>query len=389
MEVRVIRSTEQFDSVSTDWNELIESAETASIFMTWEWNFHWWQHYGKDQDLSIVTVWDNKRIKAILPLYLQQSSVFRTWKVKTARFIGTGGDTSPDYLGPILDPTSATVTVPLLVAFLLDQLPEWAVLRLSDLDRESSFYVELERQSQARRYANATEVSATIAFAALPASWDDYLAGLHRDRRQAIRYARRKIENSHSGRFYVVIDKDQVDDVLASLIELHRRRWQGNPDGHSFSTPEYVGFHGDIVHAAARRQWLRMYCLEADGKRIAVLYCFRFRNQVFYFQAGFDPDYQRLGPGRVLMGYALEHAIGEGNTVFDFLRGEHAYKTQWGKSVCTTHTFTAYRRSLAARLYRLQSEQIPGMKSYLKRRIPYLDRGRGAHGEALGDQHSA
>jgi CelD/BcsL family acetyltransferase involved in cellulose biosynthesis len=389
MEVRVIDSAEQFLAVATDWNELLESAEAASVFMTWEWNHHWWQHYGKDHSLRIVTVWDNDRLKAVLPLYLQRSRVFRALPIVTARFIGTGGDTSPDYLGPILDPASSKSTTTILVNFVLDQFPEWTALRLSDLDQSSDFYVELERQSQARRYANTTEVSATIAFALLPPTWDDYLASVRGDRRNTIRRTRRKVETQHQGRFYVVSDENQVDDVLDSLVELHHKRWRGNAEGHAFSTPEYVGFHRDVILASAHRGQIRFYCLEADGKRIAVFYCYRFRNQIFYFQAGFDPDFERLRPGLVLIGYALEHAIQEGNEVFDFLRGEHGYKTQWGKSQRETHTFTAFRPGLRTVLYRLQSEGIPRLKSHVKTVFPFLARKRSTHASSQEDRHGA
>jgi CelD/BcsL family acetyltransferase involved in cellulose biosynthesis len=107
---------------------------------------------------------------------------------------------------------------------------------------------------------------------------------------------------------------------------------------------------------------------------IAVFYCYRFRNQIFYFQAGFDPEYERLRPGLVLIGCALEHAIEEGNTAFDFLRGDHAYKTQWGKSLRETHALTTYRPGVAAFLFRMHKETIPGLKRLIKKALPFLDR---------------
>ncbi len=372
MEVRVINSAEQFLSIRADWDALLLSAEAASVFMSWEWNHHWWKHYGRNQSLRIITVWEDEQLKAVLPLYLQRTTIYGFRVLTSARFIGTGGDTSPDYLGPILEPTMASQAIPLLVGYLLNNQPDWQVLRLSDLDRNSAFFAELEQQCAAMHLPCTTAVSARIAFVALPPTWDDYLATVHRDRRNTIRRTRRKVESQHQGRFYVVSSEAEVDDILASLIALHHRRWQGNPNGHAFSTPEYVGFHGDVVRACARRDWIRFYCLEADGKRIAVFYCYRFRNQIFYFQAGFDPDYERLRPGLVLIGHALEHAIEEGNFIFDFLRGEHPYKTQWGKSRRETHTMVAYRPGLRAMLYRLQSEQIPAMKLRLKSAFPFL-----------------
>lgn len=135
-----------------------------------------------------------------------------------------------------------------------------------------------------------------------------------------------------------------------------------------------MGFHRDVIHACARRGWIRLYCLEADGRRVAVFYCYRFRKQIFYFQAGFDPAHERLRPGLVLTGYAVQHAVEEGNTAFDFLRGEHEYKNQWGKGSRTTARVSVYRRTVNATLYRLREESIPAAKRHLKTRFPFLGR---------------
>jgi CelD/BcsL family acetyltransferase involved in cellulose biosynthesis len=389
MQVRVIDSAEGFLEIRSAWDALLEATEAASVFMSWEWNHSWWKHYGRSHGLRIVTVWEHGQLKAVLPLYLQKSKLFRFWELTCVRLIGTGGDTSPDYLGPIQEPASATRTSQVLANHLFDELREWHVLRLSDLDRNSGFYRELERQCEHRSLPHATTVAARIVYVELPATWNDYLAGVHRYRRNTIRRTRRKIEEQFQGRFHVITDEDQLDDVLASLIRLHHRRWQGNANGHAFSTPEYVGFHSDAIRACARRGWVRFYCLEAEGKRIAVFYCYRFRNRIFYFQAGFDPDYERLRPGLVLIGYALEQAIQEGNTVFDFLRGEHAYKTQWGKSLCETHTLVAYRAGLRAAMCRLRDQRLPEAKRRLKRLLPFLGKPAHARGNGSGDRHDA
>jgi CelD/BcsL family acetyltransferase involved in cellulose biosynthesis len=389
MQVRVIDSPEELSEIRSSWDTLLEAAEAASVFMSWEWNHNWWKYYGRNHGMRIITVWEQGHLKAVLPLYLQVSKLLRFWNLTCVRLIGTGGDTSPDYLGPILDRATSTHTIELLLTYLFDQIPEWNVLLLSDLDRNTDFYRELARQCDMRGYRRTESVSASIAFAPLPATWDEYLASVNGDRRNTIRRTRRKIESGHQGRFYAVTDEDQLDGVLASLIELHHQRWQGHPDGHAFSTPEYVAFHRDVIHDCARRGWIRFYCLEANGTRIAVFYCYRFRNQIFYFQAGFNPDHERLRPGLVLIGYAIEHAIEEGNTVFDFLRGDHAYKTQWGKSQRETYTLAAFRQDLPATLYRLQSEWIPALKYRVKKMLPFLDRKPNPHGRPPVEQQGA
>jgi len=89
---------------------------------------------------------------------------------------------------------------------------------------------------------------------------------------------------------------------------------------------------------------------------------------VYLMQAGFDPA--KANPGRVLLGYALEHAIGEGNVVFDFLRGEHRYKDQLATGHRETQCVRVFHRTGAALAYGLRRIWLPLWKARLLRRPP-------------------
>ena len=145
-------------------------------------------------------------------------------------------------------------------------------------------------------------------------------------------------------------------------------RWSAAGGSDSFGTPEYVEFHRRIINSCFARGWLRLYCLELDGEIAAITYCYRFRNRVYLMQAGFDPARAACNPGKVLLGYALEHAIGEGNEVFDFLRGEHRYKDQLASGHRRTACIRVFRASPAALAYRLRRIWLPLLKARLERR---------------------
>ena len=118
------------------------------------------------------------------------------------------------------------------------------------------------------------------------------------------------------------------------------------------------------------RGWLRLYCLELDGVIAAITYCYRFRNRVFLMQAGFDPKLAKSNPGKALLSYALEHAIGEGNEVFDFLKGEHRYKDELATGHRETRGVRVFRNTLGGIAYRLRRVVLPLWKARLLRRAP-------------------
>jgi CelD/BcsL family acetyltransferase involved in cellulose biosynthesis len=45
--------------------------------------------------------------------------------------------------------------------------------------------------------------------------------------------------------------------------------------------------------------------------------------------SGFDPAFSSISPGKLVIAAALERAIEEGATTFDFLGGREPYKYEW------------------------------------------------------------
>jgi CelD/BcsL family acetyltransferase involved in cellulose biosynthesis len=362
--VSVVSDLDGFAALRPDWRALLERARIASVFLSWEWLHAWWRHYGEGHGLRLLVARLGDTVVGILPVYLQKTRVLRVVPVRTLRFVGTGGDTSPDDLDALLDPAHEAATARAFAEYVVREVGSWDVLFLTDMARDSAFRYALSEV--AGLGSGAEGVSARISYLDLPESWEAYLEAQHRDRRYTLRQTRRRIEAQPGARLFVWEDAARLDQAVDRLVALHHLRWQERGEEHAFSTPQYVAFHREVMHSCEANGWLRLYCLEIGGNIVAMYYFYRFRNQVHYFQGGFDPALAKLRPGLVLMGYAIQHAIGEGNHVFDMLRGEYEYKTQWAKERRETYYHRAYRRSPAALAYRLRHDWLPGLKSKMK-----------------------
>ncbi len=372
MRVTRVETLEALDGLRGQWDLLAQSAPAGSVFTTWEWQRSWWRHYGNGQRLCVLAAYDADRLVGILPLYIQRVSPVPRVPVNLLRFLGAGGETAPDYLDPLLAPDAEETAAGTLVEAALE-LEGWDLLSLGDMDAQSVFARVLRDALARRGLPTRTGVSARISYVALPESWDAYLNTLGRDRRYTVRNTRRKLEREPGARFFVWDGTARLDDAVDRLVSLHHRRWQEKNEQHAFATPSYVAFHREVMHACATRDWLRLYCLERAGEIIAMYYCYRYRGGVFYFQGGFDPAYEKLRPGLCLMGYAIEQAIAEGNSVFDMLRGEYDYKKQWAKEIRETSYVMAYRRTAPAFVYWLRRSVLPAAKRFTSRAL-----GRGA-----------
>jgi len=361
--VQFLTTAAEFARLAPEWNRIHGQAAAASVFNSWLWQYQWWQVYGAGQPLRIMVALEHGETVGILALYIQKTSVLGV-PVRILRFVGTGADTHPDDLGPVVAPGMEDAVASKLASAAL-RLSHADVVLLSDIEPQSKFARALEQAADETRRASLSEVSERIAFVELPRSWPEFLQSLTSDRRTRLKSARKKAAAAHRLRFFVWDDSANLDRAVDRLAELHRSRWREAGSSASFATSEYIEFHRHIIKSAFPRGWLRLYCLELDGELAAITYCYRFRNRVYLMQAGFDPAKARSNPGRVLLGYALEHAIGEGNVVFDFLKGEHRYKDQLATAYRNTLGVRVFRNSPGALAYRLRRIWLPRLKARL------------------------
>jgi CelD/BcsL family acetyltransferase involved in cellulose biosynthesis len=365
LEVRVLTTEQAFVELAVEWNRVHGECGTASVFNSWLWQYTWWQVYGGGRALRILVAMDGETPVGILPAHIRPTHALGQ-SVRMLRFIGSGGDTHPDDLGAVLLPRCKDAAAQALAEAALD-LPGWDVLSLADMDPRSPFPLALARAAARKGIAYEEGQSQRIAYVELPKTWEAYLASLDSKRRGRFRKMPKRLSENFRTRFFVWDNPATLDAAVDRLAHLHRKRWL-ETGGHSasFATPEYVEFHRRIMHGCFARGWLRLYCLEIEGEVAAIIYCYRFRKGIYAMQTGFDPAYAQWAPGTVILANAMEHAIGEGNRVYDFLRGRHRYKDEVASATRHTVYVQAYRPTLAARAYRLQHIRWPVWKGRLR-----------------------
>ncbi|HET7197485.1 MAG TPA: GNAT family N-acetyltransferase [Burkholderiales bacterium] len=366
--VEVLAGADAFAALAPDWNRLHAEARLASVFNSWIWQFQWWQVYGAGRPLRLLVAREGGQVLGLLALYVQSTRILGM-PVRVLRLVGTGGDTNPDDLGPLLERGRAQPVAHELARAAL-ALRDVDVLLLTDLAPDCPFRVAVESGARlAGRGLFATR-SERIALIRLPRSWDEYLQSLSGHHRAGMRYKRRKLAREHATRFFAWDDAAGLDRAFERLAELHLRRWAPFGGSESFASVEYLEFHRRVMRACLPRGWLRLYCLEVGGAIAAMMYAYRFRGVVYCVQTGFDPALARLKVGNVLFGHVLEHAIGEGNAAFDFLRGDHDYKDQLATAHRETFAVLAFRATPGGLLYRLRKVWLPRLKARLLRRPP-------------------
>lgn len=359
--LRIIDSWPKLESLETHWRALAARCPTTGPFMEWDWLSQWWKVYGQQGALQVLTVEKSGELIGLLPMYTRVERVMRVASVRVARIVGEGGDTTFDYLEPLVDPGHASSALDGLQQLLGDLSRKVDVIVLPEWREESLPNRELKPP---RGWQQVRELTSRILKLDLPSSWDAYMESVSRNRRYMIRSTRRKIEAA-GGKFFTCTSIDELPSLFEKLGSLHRKRWTEKGEAHGFSSDAYNALHRAMMQRLLTSGLLRLHGLRIHDDIVAMLYCFRHRDTVYHFQGGFDPDHGELRPGFVLYGYAIEQAIGEGARVFDMLAGEHEYKERWASGANPLRSRELARGNLGGRLYSLRFQRLSALKHWL------------------------
>lgn len=167
-----------------------------------------------------------------------------------------------------------------------------------------------------------TAAHSSTAVLELPAAFDGYMKGIGKKERHETRRKRRRFE-AVLGPPRLVCHRE-AGSALDHFFGLHRRS-KGRKG--SFMTDRMEGFFTDLLAGGG---W-RLDALYGDGPQMAAAVLgYSDRSGYYLYNSAYDPDLRHASPGVVLLAGLIRTAIDEGLGVFDFLKGEEAYKLRMG-----------------------------------------------------------
>jgi CelD/BcsL family acetyltransferase involved in cellulose biosynthesis len=310
-----------FDALRAAWASLLPVSVTPFPFQSLAWAESWWGVFGADNELLLLRAIDEQgRVVGIAPLMLTTTALGRT-----IQFIG-GADVT-DYLDIVAAEGDLAAVWAAVLDHLLAMRDEWDAIDLHCLPQWSP--------SQAMV---ADLLSGTLAveigqeevcpIVRLDGSFEAYLRALPKKERHEVRRKARNFErDAPTGRLRVVTEKAAALAALPDFFRLHRL---SAPDKERFLTPEVERFFAAMTAATADAGWLRLYLMEIGATPVAAVFTFAADDRLLVYNSGYDPEYAHVSAGMVLVGMMIEDASRMGLTVFDFLRGNEAYKYRFG-----------------------------------------------------------
>lgn len=332
MLVYSISSVAEFDKLRADWNFVYTVDRYAHVFLSWAWlrsflpttPYRWLVLICKpDEDTAPV---------AFLPITIE------TRRFNTLRTLRLGSAPTADFTGFLALPEYEEESLVSLADYIQTQL-SWDRFWLRDvldprLDIFKNRFVE---------HSDAVEETDRIScpYLPLPADWNEYLpTSLGRRTREHLRRRLRQIENL-DGFQSVQINSTNVAGEVDTLLRLWQARW-------GLATQEYRA----LLLNCFENGCLHLIALKQGSNPIASIAGFvdEQRRTFYYFISGYNEDYAKYSPGRVIVGYSIRFAIENGFQTYDFLRGDDPYKFEFGALQRFNNHVLIQHRSLRSKL---------------------------------------
>lgn len=324
MEVVEACGRDSFDYLWGEWEGLISRCSRATIYQTPEWNEAWWGAFGRGKRLRLLQVRQEGRLIGLAPLY---SSRHLGTPLRRLAFVGTGAS---DYLD-ILAEKGCEIEVGVAILRYLTQSAGFDMADLQQLWPQAGLRVAAECFGQQYRGPWRWRIASqeVCPFVLLPSTWEEYVARLGKKMRANLSYYDRLLRRSFKEAEVQLAGAEELSQAMSAFFELHQRRWQARMLPGVLRGEQVRQFHCRVAEQFQRRGWLRLHLTKINGRIVAALYCFRFRERYYYYLGGFEPELAKYSLGTVLTAHAIRQAIDEGCAEFDFLRGNEPYKHRW------------------------------------------------------------
>src|SRR3712207_4583370 len=86
LRAEVLRDARHFAALEGAWEDLHHNSPLATPFQSWAWLYSWWEYYGENYELRLITLHNRGLLVGLLPLMLEHRGGF----FGRLLFIGTG-----------------------------------------------------------------------------------------------------------------------------------------------------------------------------------------------------------------------------------------------------------------------------------------------------------
>ena len=325
----ILRETNRLAAIADEWDNLYQQSPRAIPFQRREWILAWIEAFAP-RNLIVIQVHDEHDLVGLAPLLIYSRG--------PDHILAFAGGGVSDYLG-LLAETGREQEVLKAILQCINDIPDWNLLELTDINRESSLLTSKKLKPYVQEHN-------TCSVLPLPSTEAELLKILSDKQRANLRNARSRLQRA-GGAHVELARGDTLTEFLEDLFRLHTARWANRGGPGVLNDENTRKFHRLCSPELLAAGILRLYRLRVRETTVAVLYSLWGSETVYCYLQGFEPEASFLSPGTYLMYEALKDAVHHGMRRFDFLRGQESYKQHWRAQPEFTHCVQLQRNELS------------------------------------------
>ncbi|HVC38628.1 MAG TPA: GNAT family N-acetyltransferase [Candidatus Dormibacteraeota bacterium] len=317
-----ITTTDGLRDLRPEWNAVEAAGDPINPFLSWEWQWSWWEAFGADRELHCLVVRDDQLALGIVPLQCLPDA---------PGVLGfCGGLELSDHLGFVFRPGRALEVAAGALEYLFRGASAASVLvidlhYLPDGSPELAALSDAARDAQLPWERTQEEVSPRVV---LGGDFEEYLRDrLNKKDRHELRRKLRRLDAEQPGWDLVTQAELGLEGALDAFFPILRA---SGPHKAEFLTPQVESFVRLAGRRLDERGWLRMQFLRVEGQLTAATLGFTVSGTWHLYNSGYQPKAASLSPGLICVAEGIRVAIEEGCQTADFLRGSEAYKYHLG-----------------------------------------------------------
>ena len=365
-EIMIISDYQEFRTLKSEWNRLLAECATPGVWQRHEWYDCWWQAFGANAQMFVVTLTNESRLEAILPLMIMPMRI-KGVRQRTLRFIENGITPRSSFL--ISENSAAKLA--LLWGEVFKHSSRWDLAVLANFEQGSTGYDEWLSFLRARKTRFVELPERISPYLDLTAGWEAVQSGFGRNLRRNLNRAKSRLSKEAPFELVECVSSGDVRSVLQHCYDISKVSWKGQQGVDMGGSEQRTKFYDLITEAAIANGWINIWLLKIGERYAAFEYAFESNGYVLPVAADYDPEFRQSSPGTVLRSLVLERLCERGMSTYDFAGTIYDYKLFWTKKLRPHSQFWIFHSGLKSRLlYQLKSRVFPALERLKAKKIP-------------------
>jgi len=340
MECRWIKDINEFKEIAEEWDNALIDIGEENPFLLSDFILTWWKYYLNNRKLMIFLISDNNRIISGIPLCTVRK------KIKNViEYIGGCAANLTHFF-------SADKNLNFIDNFIgfLQKENNWDILVLNRVLQNNPIigYIQknLSLNSPDSNLRYKIIKSGFNGVIDLIKGYDFVVGNLPKRLNRYLGSGKKKARLMGGLKLKKYEGSADIRNLFKEYKDMSIRSFRMRNAYSAFEDMTNANFFGDLLEVFDKKGRLDAHRLTIGDEALAISFGYRFGKGYKWILTTFNPDFQKLRPGHLLIDLLIQEAISNGDPYFDmYYGGELFYKQQWCNRIVPINRIVIYRNT--------------------------------------------